>query len=280
MPKLLNKLNTRLTLWILGGLLAAGLLVLIILIALRPDSQTQPVSETTTPTVSSLDSNPYSPDDFMLNEDGFMTCLAADSKLGIDVSGHQGDIDWNAVKSAGVEFVFIRVGNRGTTEGKIYPDGYAQDYYAGAKAAGLSVGAYFFSQAITTAEAQEEAWFVLEQLKNWELELPVVYDWEWVGDDARTANMDPQLLTQCTQAFCQIISSAGLRPMIYFNYSQGLELLDLAQLDAYEFWLALYEPAINFPYRVDFWQYSCEGTVPGISGNVDLNLYLPAVAES
>ena len=277
MPRLLNKLNTRLILWVLGGLLAAGLLILIVLITLRPEPQMQTDLETTAPTPASLDKNPYSPEDFVLDEAGFMTCLAADYRLGIDVSGHQGEIDWDAVKNAGVEFVFIRVGNRGTTEGKLYPDGFAQNYYEGAKKAGLSVGAYFFSQAITPQEARDEAWFVLEQVKNWELDLPVVYDWEWVGDDARTANMDAQLLTQCTRAFCQIVASAGLSPMIYFNYTQGMELLELEQLSEYGFWLALYEPAIQFPYQVDCWQYSCEGSVPGIEGDVDLNLFFPKV---
>lgn len=274
MPQLLEKLNTRLTVYILGGLLAVGLVVCILLIALGPKTQTPPEAEITTPALSEEIS--YAPEDFVPDENGFLTCLSVDSKLGIDVSGHQGEIDWQAVKNAGVEFVFIRVGNRGTTQGKLYPDGSAQDYCLGAREAGLAVGVYFFSQAVTVREAQAEARYVLQLIKNWEIDLPIVYDWEWVSQDSRTANMDGELLTQCTKAFCQIIENAGYRPAIYFNYSQGMELLDLSQLADYGFWLALYEPAPSFPYPVDFWQYTCEGTVPGITGNVDLNLYLPA----
>lgn len=276
MPQLLEKLNTKRIFYILSGVLVLGLAVLIFLIVLLCGSKPQTAADPPETTLCLLEENPYQAEDFLLDANGFMTCLAADSKLGIDVSGHQGEIDWQAVKDSGVEFVFIRVGNRGTTEGKLYPDSYAQDYYTGAKEAGLSVGVYFFSQAITVPEAQAEARYVLQLMKNWELELPVVYDWEWAGKDARTANMDAQLLTRCTLSFCEMIEAAGFRPMIYFNYTQGLELLDLNRLADYDFWLALYEPAPRFPYRVDFWQYSCEGTVPGISGNVDMNLYLPA----
>lgn len=277
MPQLLEKLNTRLLIFLLGGVLAVGILVLCILLLLKPQPQAQPDNETTAPTASLPEENPFGPEDFVTDENGFISCLAGDYKLGIDVSGHQGQIDWSAVRDAGVEFVFIRVGNRGTTEGGIYADASAQDYYAGAKAAGLQVGAYFFSQAVTPAEAQEEAQFVITQVQDWELDLPVVYDWEWVDSTARTADVTGQLLTHCTQVFCESIEKAGLTPMIYFNYSQGLELLDLAALSQYPFWLALYEPYIDFPHRVDFWQYSCTGSIPGIDGDVDLNLLLPEV---
>ena len=106
----------------------------------------------------------YDPADFQLDENGFMTCLTADYATGIDVSFYQGDIDWQQVKAAGVEFVFIRVGGRGTTEGKLYEDEKAQQYYKEAKAADLKVGAYFYSQALTPKEAEEEAWFVLKSI--------------------------------------------------------------------------------------------------------------------
>lgn len=277
MPQVLEKLNSKTILWILGGILAVGIFLLCLLLITGGSEQAAP--ETTAPANSTLEKSPYKPQDFVLTEDGFMTCHAADTQLGIDVSGFQGSIDWEQVKNAGVDFVFIRVGGRGTTEGGLYSDDQAQSYYEGAKQAGLAVGAYFFSQAITPKEAQEEAWFVLELVKDWKLDLPVVYDWEWVSDDSRTAEMTGQLLTHCTQVFCQTVENAGLTPMIYFNYNQGLELLDLEQLSDYPFWLALYEPSVNFPYRVDFWQYSCTGSVPGIQGDVDLNLCLKPFTE-
>ena len=280
MPQLLEKLNTKLLIWILSGVLAAGLVVLIVLLCLKPASPASQTLETTSPVPSRLDKNPFTAEDFVTDGQGFISCLAGEARLGIDISGFQGAVDWDAVHAAGVEFVFIRVGGRGTTEGGLYADDSARDYYDGAKKAGLQVGVYFFSQAITPKEAQEEALFVLDQIKGWKLDLPVVYDWEWVSEDSRTANMTSSLLTHCTEVFCQTVASAGLTPMIYFNYSQGLELLDLNRLADYPFWLALYEPYVKFPYRVDYWQYSCTGKIPGIEGDVDLNLFLPVPAEN
>ncbi len=267
--QLLEKIKPR----YLAIVLAVLVVLAIVLLAVSGEKEPETPQAAPEP-VSSLKTNPYTAEDFERSPEGYIHCLAEDSSLGIDVSGYQGEIDWAQVKTAGVEFVFIRVGYRGNTEGGLYPDALAQDYYNGAKAAGLKVGAYFFSQAITPAEAQEEAWFVLDQVKNWELDLPVVYDWEWVSSDARTANMQSQLLTHCTKIFCETVENAGLESMIYFNYSQGTDLLDLQLLSEYGFWLALYGDYPDFPFQVDCWQYSCTGTVPGITGDVDLNLYL------
>ena len=207
-------------------------------------------------------------------DETFPTDPAVDSRLGIDVSEHQKNIDWGQVKAAGVEFVFIRVGSRGTTEGKLYADEMAQQYYQGAKDAGLQVGAYFYSQAVTPKEAEEEAWFVLDQIANWELDKPVAYDWEWGGQDSRTDGIDPYMLNLCCVSFCNIIENAGLQPMIYFNAYQGLEQMDLPFLQDIPFWLAMYDTPMEFPYRVDYWQYTAEGTIPGIAGIVDLNIHL------
>lgn len=217
----------------------------------------------------------YDPADFVLDENGFMTCLNADYATGIDVSSHQGGIDWQQVKDAGIEFVFIRVGRRGSTEGQIYEDELAQDYYDGAREAGLQIGAYFYSQAVSPKEAEEEAWFVLKQIADWKLELPVVYDWEWGGEDSRTTDLSKEVLTQCNRSFCEIIKNAGLQPMIYFNEHQGLEQMELEKLQEFPFWLAMYDSQMDFPYQVDYWQYTQEGTVAGIEGTVDLNIFLP-----
>ena len=217
----------------------------------------------------------YNPDDFVLDENGFMTCQTGEYATGIDVSEYQTEVNWQEVKAAGVEFVFIRVGRRGSTEGKIYSDEMAQSHYDGAKEAGLQVGAYFFSQAITPKEAEEEAWFTLKQIDDWELDLPVVYDWEWGGEDSRTTGLPNAMLTQCNRSFCEVIQNAGLQPMIYFNGYQGLMQMDLSQLEEYPFWLALYDSGLDFPYQVDYWQYTQEGTVSGITGPVDLNIFLP-----
>lgn len=220
-----------------------------------------------------LRENPYSPADFAL-ENGYLTCTAGKSVLGIDVSEFQLDIDWEQVKNAGVEFVFIRVGWRGTGEGTLNPDKRAQEYYRGAKAAGLKVGAYFFSQAVNIGEAVEEANYAMSLMEDWELDLSLVYDWEYVSDTARTANVDRRTLTDCTKAFCRQVEFHGYKPMVYFNTSQARYLLHLEELTEFDFWIAQYQPGLDFAYRVDFWQYTGEGSVPGISVPVDINLWL------
>lgn len=243
-------------------LLAAVVLVLIFTVALDPAEFRRPP----------LKENPYSPTDFV-SENGYLTCTAGKSVLGIDVSEYQLDIDWDQVKEAGVEFVFIRVGWRGTESGSLNADKRAQAYYQGAKDAGLKIGAYFFSQAINVREALEEANFALSVIEDWDLDLPLVYDWEYAGEAARTANMDRRTLTDCTRAFCRQVEYAGYKPMVYFNASQGLHLLHLDELTEFDFWLAQYLPGLNFKYRVDFWQYTGEGVVPGIQVPVDINLW-------
>ncbi len=216
----------------------------------------------------------YSPEDFVQNEKGFMTCLTREYATGIDVSEYQRDIDWEKVKEDGISFVFIRLGGRGTTEGNLYTDSMAESHYRGAKEAGLQVGMYFYAQAITKEEAEEEAAFVLEHVAGYALDLPFVYDWEWGGQGSRTSNMGSQQLTEITETFCQAISQGGLSPMIYFNESQGLDQLDLKRLSGYPFWLAMYDGKMDFPYEVDYWQYSATGHVAGIEGTVDLNIHL------
>jgi GH25 family lysozyme M1 (1,4-beta-N-acetylmuramidase) len=145
-----------------------------------------------------------------------------------------------------------------------------------AKAAGLKIGAYFFSQALTRDEAVEEAQFALAMLEGVELDLPLVYDWEYVSENARTGQMEPDTLMTCVNAFCGAVDQGGYEPMVYFNRELSKTLLDLTELSDYPFWLAMYTDQMNFPYKVDFWQYSDEGRVPGIEGNVDLNLYFPS----
>ena len=257
----------------------AALLILLAVI-LKPAPQNAQLKATTppAPTYAPLDANPYVPEDFE-EVDGYLTCITGPCSVGIDVSEYQGDIDWEKVKGAGIEFVFIRLGGRGWgMEGNLYADSKAQQYYEGAKAVGLEVGAYFFSQALTVKEAIEEAAYALSLMEGWELDLPLVYDWEYVGSYARTAFMRPRTLTNCTLAFCNILQASGVEAMVYFNVSQGEDLLYLEELADYPFWLAMYEAPMNYPYEVEYWQYTEAGTVPGIRGNVDINLRLPQKA--
>ena len=218
--------------------------------------------------------NAYSVEDF--EQDGeYLRLVSGECIPGIDVSIYQGEIDWPAVKEAGMEFVMIRAGYRGYGTGKLVEDANFRTNLEGATAAGLDVGVYFFSQAISVAEAEEEAQFVLTLLDGFELAMPVVYDWVYIDEDARTAEVDRRTLTDCSLAFLQAIEAAGYKPMLYYNSHQVRDLLHLSELEQYDSWLALYTQRMTFPYRIRMWQYTCTGSVPGIEGNVDINLYFP-----
>ena len=220
---------------------------------------------------SSLRDNPYSPEDFGM-QNGYVTCTAGPTRRGVDVSEYQEDVDWAQVKAAGFDFAFIRIGYRGYSIGQLKPDDYARENLAKAKAAGMDVGVYFYSQAVSPEEAKAEAQWCLEFLQSEALDLPVVYDWEWVSREARTGSMDRATLTECAKIFCETIENSGYQAMIYFNSHISRDLLDLEELAEYPFWLAQYKDQLDYPHRVDVWQYTETGSVPGIEGDVDIDL--------
>ena len=157
----------------------------------------------------------------------------------------------------------------------IYQDANFTANIEGALAAGLDVGVYFFSQAVSTEEAVEEAKATLEWIADYEITYPVVFDWEEITyDEARTDSVDPETVTQCVKAFCDTVQEAGYIPMVYFNKNQGYDIMNLEELAGYEFWLAGYSESPSFEYAFEMWQYSATGTVTGIQGNVDLNICL------
>ncbi len=233
----------------------------------EPEPTEQP-TETTLPLPSAVPQSPLTQADFR-EQDGFLTCDGAEIALGIDVSKYQGEIDWALVKAAGVEFVMVRLGYRSYGDGVLHPDPMAQANLEGARAAGLQVGAYFYSQAVSVAEAQEEAAYALEILGDFALDLPLSFDWEI---EARTENVTVDTATACADAFCRAVRAAGLEPMLYFNAYQATERLDLRALTGYRWWLAMYDWEREFPCRFDFWQYTQSGSVPGIEGAVDINV--------
>ena len=238
-----------------------------------PTAQTEPVPDTTT--LPPPTENVFTPMDFGYEGD-YLTCLTDESWLGIDVSRYQGDVDWEKVKQAGVEFAMIRVGFRGYGQsGKLMEDAKARQNYENATAAGLKVGVYFFAQAISVEEAEEEARYVLELIDGWQLDMPVAYDWECLAADYRTVDTDPQTVTDCAKAFCRILEQEGYDTMISFNPSQSRDMMYLEELVDHGFWLAMYSDQMTYEYKVDMWQYTKEGKVPGIQGNVDINLYFP-----
>lgn len=273
MVEQLEKLGNKFK-WIALAVALLTLGLILVLILIQPADQ-PPETQESTPPVETLIPSPFSADDFTYDENGFMTCLTGNYLLGIDVSYHQGDIDWQQVADSGIQFVMLRLGNRTVKEGILRMDARWEEYYQGAKDAGLKVGAYFYSQAISEEEARQEASFVLKGLEGKKLDLPVVFDWEIYSAEGRNAQVDGQTLSRCAIAFCQMVEQAGFEPMIYFNLDLANRLWDLEQMQAlgYQFWLALYRKQLYWPNRVDMWQYTESGTVPGISEKVDIDLY-------
>ncbi len=266
---------------VLGTLCVAAIIVLTVLLctlpagepeAAVPPQPTEQMAAAPAPTEPLLDLelSTLTPADFAYRGQ-YRTCTAVPCKIGIDVSAWQNEINWTLVGDVGMEFAMIRMAWRGNTEGSIQEDAYARANYQGAKEAGLEVGAYFFSQAITPEEAVEEAEFLLEMIQDWQIDMPIVFDWERSGN--RTADTDARTVTDCAKAFCQTIEEAGYEAMVYFNLRQAYHEMYLEELDQYGFWLAQYNEEITFPYAIDMWQYTSSGSVLGVNTSVDLNLW-------
>lgn len=219
--------------------------------------------------------NTIEKDDFATDPEGNLTYVGGEYKAsrGVDVSQFQGDIDWQAVYDSGVRFALLRVGGRYYGSGELYSDDKFLENLEGARSAGLQVGAYFFSQAISTGEAREEARYALELIGDRELDLPVFFDWERVADtDARTHELDNETLTECAVSFCGEIKSTGFEPGVYVYNDTGYYGYDLSRLQDYMLWCASIGSYPYFYYAHNVWQYSFRGAVPGINGECDLNM--------
>lgn len=231
---------------------------------------------TALPVWENVPANDYAAEAFAADENGWLRYRNA--PVGVDVSSFQNTIDWAQAADAGIDFAMIRVGRRGYTEGGLFEDDRFRENIEGALAAGLDVGVYFFSQAITEAEAKEEADYLLSLIEGYTLTYPVAFDWEPITNaEARTDGLGSAELTACAKAFCDAVADAGYIPMIYFNVDQGYLNYRLDRLTDYAFWLAEYHDSPSFYYSFDFWQYTHRGSVPGIEGAVDLDLDLRRV---
>ena len=191
--------------------------------------------------------------------------------FGIDVSKWNGNIDWNAVKNSGVSYVIIRCGYRGSTTGALIEDPKFRSNIQGAKAAGLSVGAYFFTQAVNEVEAVEEASMAVGLCSGYGLNLPLFLDVEHSGGRADSIGAD--MRTAVCKAFCQTVRNSGYTAGIYANKTWLTSYMHASQLTSYKIWLAQYAAAPTYSAtRYDYWQYTSKGRVSGISGNVDMNI--------
>jgi GH25 family lysozyme M1 (1,4-beta-N-acetylmuramidase) len=206
----------------------------------------------------------------------------------IDVSYHQGKIDWQQVKASGkVDMAIIRIGFRGYGTGAICPDVRAKENLDDAAAVGIPVGAYFFSTALDDAEARAEAAYVIDTIKGYIIKGPVVFDYEGYTDNRyRTYGKTTQASrTSMCKAFCDAVKEAGYTSLIYGSKGVIRSKYDLSSLSDYGIWCARYAGGYNkilssqeyFPdlgvytSRITMWQYTSIGRVPGISGNVDMN---------
>lgn len=213
------------------------------------------------------------------NEEGVLSKTAPKNRkmsYGIDISKHNGKIDFEKVKEAGFEFVFIRVAYRGYGKaGNLKEDEMYKVNLKNAKEAGLKIGAYVFSQAIDENEAIEEAKFAADLLKGYSLDLPLVFDPETIkGDTARTDNVDGLQFTKNAIVFCEEIKKSGFTPAIYSNLVWEDYYYDLSKLQDYDIWYADYSKIPQTPYNFKYWQFSEVGIVDGVSGLVDLNVMI------
>lgn len=194
------------------------------------------------------------------------------SKVGIDVSKWNGEIDWDKVKNAGVEFAIIRAGYRGSVTGTIVPDPYFEANMKGAASAGIPVGVYFFTQATNEVEAIEEASAMVNWIKDYKIEFPVFIDTEGAGGNGRADGLDADTRTLVCEAFCRTIENAGYEAGIYASRNWYNNNLNMDRLDNYFIWLAEYRRAPLYQGYYHMWQYTSKGKIDGIEGNVDLNI--------
>ena len=228
------------------------------------------------PVIEGLEKNDIVNEHIVVADDGQITYEEKGKKVshkGIDVSKFQGDIDWEKVAADGVEFAIIRVGFRGYGSGLIVEDEKAKANLEGAKKAGIKLGVYFFSQAITEDEAVEEARYVVDMIKDYDIKYPVFFDTEDILDEnERTQGLSADELTDIAVAFCETVKKAGYTPGIYANLRWFSGALNLEKLEDYYKWYAYYDSNLYFPYKIHMWQYSETGMVDGITGTVDLNI--------
>ena len=193
-------------------------------------------------------------------------------KIGIDVSEHQGSINWQRAADY-VDFAFIRIGYRGYAGGTLVDDGYYSSNMTGATENGIPVGVYFYSQAINYEEGVEEANFVLSHLGEYHLSYPIVLDREDpMQEDARTNDLSKEEHTQAALGFLETIRAAGYPVMTYTNRNYYALYLELERIYDYPVWFAQYADEPDWPYKFSIWQYTESGEIPGISGFVDLNI--------
>lgn len=195
------------------------------------------------------------------------------SYLGIDLSKYQKQVDFAAIQSEGIDYCMLRVGSRGYKTGVIQEDEKFQEFLKGAEAVNMPVGLYFFSQAVTEAEAVEEANFVISKIGEHKISYPIAFDMEFIeNDNSRIETLTKTEKTNIALAFLQRIEEAGYTGMLYGNKEWLLKRIDLSKFEKYDIWLTQEDDIPDYPYTYSMWQYTRQGEIYGIEGYVDLNI--------
>ena len=228
---------------------------------------------------SNVPRNDYEPDSFFIEDDDFMYyhdgSVGKISHIAVDVSSYQENVDWEALKAAGVDTAIIRVGYRGYGTGAIAEDGMFETHVGGAKEAGLDICVYFFSQAVSYEEGAEEARYAIDAAREHGLTGQIIIDTEMIyADDARTEGLSIEARTDAIVGFCETVENAGYEPLVYSNRNWFVQQLDMSRVGNYKLWLAQYANQPDFPYLYVGWQYTDEGRMPGIDIDLDLNVWL------
>lgn len=225
--------------------------------------------------LSDVKKNDYDFENSLTREEGRLKYK--DSKreavLGVDLSKYNGNVDFAKLKEAGVNFAMLRLGSRGYGSGTITLDDKYVEYAQNAAVAGIMTGAYFYSSAINEAEAIEEANYIVGAVSGFSVKYPIAIDVEKVsGDTSRTEKLTVEERTHIVKTFCDTVKGFGYNPIIYSTRDMLISGLDLKELDEYDVWLSDDKIPTDYPYRFSMWQYSQNGAIQGIDGNVDLDL--------
>lgn len=221
-------------------------------------------------------SNPYTQTAFYYDEKGRLQYEDEKwtSLTGIDVSSYQQEVDWEKVAADGVDFAMVRLGYRGYSSGLLNLDTCYEQNMRNAHSAGLRCGVYFFSQAVTTEEAVEEAQFVVKHLLGKAVDGPVAFDMEYIEGADRINSLTAEEKTQIADAFCQFVENHGYEAIIYGNPTWLTEDVELEYLTQHDIWVAHYTDLTQWPFEYAMWQYTDSGTVDGIQGGCDLNIWM------
>ncbi len=225
-----------------------------------------------------LSLNSYNTDNFRIDK-GFMAYFDDEgnkiSHLGCDLSYHNRYVNWDELAASGCEFVMLRCGYRGYSQGGLAKDEKFDEYAREAQRVGINIGVYFFTQALDVEEAEDEAEYVLKLIENYKISYPVAFDTEYIDDETartNTTEISDELRTEICKAFCEKIKENGYYPMIYASENWMRRYMELEPLKEYDFWAPQYLEENDFLFDFTIWQYTDQGSIPGVKGDVDLDI--------